>query len=156
MAQVRLGPIAYGPNGHRSAQIGPLGMTYNANSPFMNGLMALVTAVAIISALWPFLLALGVLTVLVIALNKRRHGLRRPPIQPAQSDAIHTWPHRPAPALALPTRFSEQWFAANVPSLHPAQVPLLRAEMKSRGWTNRHIAQRLDPYLRQNPAYPEM
>jgi hypothetical protein len=61
--------------------------------------------------------------------------------------ARQVWLDGPAPPLPLPSRFTQNWIAANVPYLHPGQVPVLLAEMRARGWSEERIDQRVRPYL---------
>ncbi len=68
----------------------------------------------------------------------------------AKAVALREWLEGPAPTLYVPRRFSEDWFADNVPKLHPAQVPALLDELHARGWTDQRIQQRLARYLALN------
>jgi hypothetical protein len=68
----------------------------------------------------------------------------------AQAVALREWLEGPPPTLYVPRRFSEDWFADNVPKLHPAQVPALLDELRARGWTDQRIQQRLARYLALN------
>lgn len=61
------------------------------------------------------------------------------------------WLAAPGPPLVVPIRFSESWFAENVPSLHPDQVPALYEALANRGWSAGKIESRLRPYLDANP-----
>jgi hypothetical protein len=151
MARVRIGPLSYGPGGRRGIHLGPFSASYNMNNRFMGGLMLLVIVVAIVQALWPVLLGAAVLTVIVLVLTKNTRAARRKATRQRQAEELQHWLDGPPPTLYVPTRFSEQWFAANVPRLHPGQIPVLFAEMKARGWSDQHIAQRLGRYLQQNP-----
>jgi len=54
----------------------------------------------------------------------------------------------PAPLLSLPSRFTQSWFVDNGPRLPSEQVPLLRAELRRRGWTEAAIEQRVIPHLK--------
>jgi hypothetical protein len=69
----------------------------------------------------------------------------------AHAEAQRKWLQSPAPPLVVPLRFSEQWFAANIPRMHPGQIPVLVEEMHARGWTDQRIAQRIGRYLAVNP-----
>lgn len=64
---------------------------------------------------------------------------------------IEAWLAAPGPPLVVPTRFSENWFAENVPSLHPDQVPALYDALRHRGWREDKIEARLRQYLDANP-----
>ena len=153
MARVRFGPLSYGPGGRRGIHLGPFSASYNVNNPFMNGLMLLVLVVAIVEALWPLLLGGVVLTVAVLLVTRDARAARREAARQRRAEELQRWVASPPPTLFVPTRFSEQWFAANVPRLHPGQIPALIAEMKARGWSEQHIAQRLGRYLQQNCFY---
>jgi len=63
------------------------------------------------------------------------------------------WLASPPPPLTLPGRFTENWLAANVPQLHPGQVPVLMEELHDRGWTDERIERRVAPHLARNPFY---
>lgn len=71
--------------------------------------------------------------------------------QAAAEEAARQWLQGPPPTLYVPRRFTEHWFAANLPTLHPAQIDPLFRELLARGWTNERIEQRLHRYLLQNP-----
>jgi hypothetical protein len=73
----------------------------------------------------------------------------------ARIEAQHRWLEGPPPVLRVPGRFTENWFAANVPSLHPGQVPALLDELHERGWTDQRIEKRVRPYLLRNRFYTE-
>lgn len=66
-------------------------------------------------------------------------------------EAVRQWLLNPPPALEVPTRFSEQWFAATIPSMHPGQWPSLNSELRARGWTPEKIETRLSRYVAANP-----
>jgi hypothetical protein len=61
------------------------------------------------------------------------------------------WLSGPPPTLVVPSRFTDRWFAENVPQLHPGQVPTLIGELRARGWKDDRISQRVGPYLDLNP-----
>lgn len=71
----------------------------------------------------------------------------------ARARAEQAWLAGPPPALRVPGRFTDKWFAENVPGLHPGQVPVLLEELRDRGWTDERIARRVQPYLLRNPHY---
>jgi hypothetical protein len=71
----------------------------------------------------------------------------------ARIEAQRRWLEGPPPVLHVPGRFTENWFAANVPSLHPGQVPALLEELHERGWTDQRIEKRVGPYLLRNRFY---
>jgi hypothetical protein len=62
-------------------------------------------------------------------------------------EEYNRWLTSPPPSLALPGRFTQNWIEANVPLLHPGQVPALMAELRARGWTDDWIAQRVRPFI---------
>lgn len=61
--------------------------------------------------------------------------------------AHERWLADPPPALLMPGRFTQTWIAQNAPNLHPGQIPLLKDELRRRGWTDADIEQRVEPYL---------
>jgi hypothetical protein len=65
-----------------------------------------------------------------------------------QAEAVHqAWLDGPPPPLPVPTRFTQTWIQDNVPLLHPGQIPTLLSELRSRGWNDSKIDQRVRPYL---------
>ena len=142
MARVRFGPLSYGPGGRRGIHLGPFIASYNVNNPFMNGLMLLVLVVANVEALWPLLLGGVVLTVAVLLVTRDARAARREAARQRRAEELQRWVASPPPTLFVPTRFSE-----------PGLIPALIAEMKARGWSEQHIAQRLGRYLQQNCFY---
>lgn len=153
MARIRIGPLSYGPRGRRGIHLGPFSASYNANNRFLGGLMLLVIIIAIVQAIWPFLLALAFLTGIYLVATKDKRAANRAATQQRKAEETQQWLAAPPPTLYVPPRFSEEWFAANVPRLHPGQIPVLFAEMRARGWNDQRIAQRLTRYLQQNPFY---
>lgn len=155
MARVRVGPLSYGPRGRRGIHLGPFSASYNANAwnQFVGVLVLLGLIIIVVRAIWPFLVAAAVLTVVYILATKDKRAAKRAAISQRRAEELQRWLNGPPPTLYVPPRFSEQWFAANVPRLHPGQVPVLRAEMKARGWSDQNIAHRLGRYLGQNPYY---
>jgi hypothetical protein len=83
--------------------------------------------------------------------KKQRQAEQAAVAERARLETQHRWLKGPPPALQVPGRFTENWFAANVPSLHPGQVPALLEELHERGWTDQRIDKRVRPYLSRNP-----
>lgn len=72
-----------------------------------------------------------------------------------QADLAHQqWLAGPAPPLQMPGRFTQNWLAANVPALHPGQVPPLLDELRARGWTDERIQARVAPLLNEASGLP--
>jgi hypothetical protein len=63
---------------------------------------------------------------------------------------LAAWLVAPPPRLQAPGRFTENWFAEQVPLLHPGQIPMLEEALRNRGWKDDKIAHRLAPYLQEN------
>jgi hypothetical protein len=155
MARVRIGPLSYGPRGQRGIHLGPFSASYNANrwNLFVGVLVVIGLVVIVVKAIWPFLLAAVVLVGVYMIATKDKRAANRAAMRQRRAEELQRWLDGPPPTLYVPPRFSEQWFATHVPRLHPGQVPVLRAEMRARGWSDRHITQRLGRYLAQNPFY---
>ena len=66
-------------------------------------------------------------------------------------EVVRQWLRGPPPVLEVPARFSEQWFATTIPSMHPGQWPSLDRELRARGWTTEKIETRLSRYVAANP-----
>jgi hypothetical protein len=116
--------------------------------------MLVVIVLAIIIKFWPVLVVGGLVFLVVWLATKEKRAEQAAARARARAEAQQRWLQAPPPTLYVPARFSEQWFAKNVPRLHPGQVPTLFAELKARGWTQQKIAQRLGRYLAQNPFLP--
>lgn len=172
MARVRIGPLSYGPKGRRGVHVGPFSASYNVRNPFFGAFMLLVVVVAIVQSA-PYLLLL-VLIPLYLGLKRKEkreqqgaaarqlHAEQAAAAQKLreqqavaeakiQAEAQRKWLEGPPPTLYPPHRFSEKWFAGNLPKLHPGQVRPLFLELYARGWTNERIEQRLHRYFQQNP-----
>jgi hypothetical protein len=172
MARVRVGPLSYGPKGRRGIHAGPFSASYNVHNPAFGAFMLLVVVLAVVSKIWPLLLVGAVVFVPVWLVTKgkrdasaaearRQAAIRDETAQrlaaerdaaeaQARAKAQREWLEGPPPTLYVPRRFSEDWFATNVPHLHPGQVPTLVEEMRARGWSEQRIQQRLPRYLVQN------
>jgi hypothetical protein len=154
MARIRIGPLSYGPKGRRGVHAGPFSASYNTRSPAFGAFMLVVIVLAIIIKFWPVLVVGGLVFLVVWLATKEKRAEQAAARARARAEAQQRWLQAPPPTLYVPARFSEQWFAKNVPRLHPGQVPTLFAELKARGWTQQKIAQRLGRYLAQNPFLP--
>jgi hypothetical protein len=83
----------------------------------------------------------------------KQQVIRVKALEKQRVDEQQAWLEGPPPYLRLPGRFTEIWFAANVPGMHPGQVPALLDELFARGWTGERIKQRIAPYLAANQFY---
>jgi hypothetical protein len=153
MARLRIGPLSYGPKGRRGLHLGPLNMSYNTRNPAFGAFMLLVIVVALVKTLWPYLLLFGVVFLTAWLLTKEKREEQAAAAKQRQVQEIQQWLKGAPPPLPLPARFTDNWFAANVPKLHPGQVSVLLDEMHARGWTTRRIEQRVGPHLQRNPFY---
>lgn len=174
MARIRIGPLSYGPKGRRGIHAGPFSASYNTRSPAFGAFMLLVVIVAIVKSA-PYLLLIVLVPLLVWFGTKRKREEQEATVQQrraeqavatqqrrveqeavevqAQAVAQRKWLEGSPPTLYVPRRFSEGWFADNVPQLHPGQVPALIDELRARGWTDQRIQQRLARYLVMNPFW---
>jgi len=122
-------------------------------------LVAVAFAIAIVITYWyvavPVLLVSGALAVGVSNVNKRRRVERLAALEQEEAESRRRWLEAPPPQLLLPGRFTENWFASNVPSLHPGQVAGFLEELRERGWADERIQKRVMPYLAMNPFYVE-
>jgi hypothetical protein len=64
--------------------------------------------------------------------------------------AQQAWLKGRPPPLVPPGRFSETWFAENIPKMHPGQIPMLFVALRSRGWSDDKINERLAHHLARN------
>jgi hypothetical protein len=62
---------------------------------------------------------------------------------------LEAWLKAPPPQLALPHRFTQNWFEENAASIHPGQARTLVAELRSRGWSPEDIERRAKPHLQR-------
>jgi hypothetical protein len=65
----------------------------------------------------------------------------------ARREAHERWLNSPPPSFRPPPRFTQTWLEANVPRLHPGQVPMLLDELRARGWNDARIEQRIQHLL---------
>jgi len=144
-AGVRMGPFsAYGGGRRRRSRHG------RTQQPVVKGFRdwrtSLVTWLG--AALAIFFVAIhfwyvGVLVVCVLLIWYVRGA-------PNRAVRHERWLAGPAPPLPLPSRFTQNWIAVNVPHLHPRQLETMLAEMRARGWTEADIQRRVSPHL---PSY---
>jgi hypothetical protein len=52
-----------------------------------------------------------------------------------------------APGTGWPARFSDGWFAANLPGMNSSQFDAMRAELHKRSWTDAEIARKVSKHL---------
>jgi hypothetical protein len=117
--------------------------------------VAIVVVIALIVAYWyiavPVLILIGVLTAIVTKANAEKKAEQARLLAERQAETQRKWLAGPPPTLLVPGRFTDKWFAENVPYLHPGQVPALMQELHERGWTDDRIDRRVRPYLLRNP-----
>jgi hypothetical protein len=82
--------------------------------------------------------------------QKREAARQRVVLEAKAEQARAAWLAGPAPVLNFPGRFTAAWISNRVPGLHPAQVPILFAELRRRGWTDDDISSRVAPHLPQD------
>ena len=83
----------------------------------------------------------------LFAASRERAAARAADQQRRARAALEDWLAAPPPALQMPSRFTANWIAGNVPALHPGQVPALTHELKRRGWSDSDIHERVMPYM---------
>jgi hypothetical protein len=166
--RIRLGPVSVSSKGRVGVRAGPVSVygrrrrrsrrrSSSGGGGALIGLLGVVLVVGLVIEYWyivvPVLVA--VLTAVVAASNqnKQRQAEEAAAAEQARVEAQHRWLEGPPPRLQVPGRFTENWFAANVPSLHPGQIPALLEELHERGWTDQRIDKRVGPYLLRNPFY---
>jgi hypothetical protein len=161
--RVRMGPVSLSSRGRVGLHAGPVSVygggrrrssSGGGGAALLGGLLLLALVVAAIE--WaikhwyisiPALIALGYVGYLAMkAEDRRREEARK-----REAAALKAWLAGPPPPLPVPGRFTTNWFAANVPSLHPGQIPVLLTELQARGWTQEKIATRVMPYIQSNP-----
>jgi hypothetical protein len=148
---VRVGPVsAYAGGRHRRSSSSGGGMV-------LLGIFALAVVLAIAVKYWyiavPFLILIVAVVIAGAKGQAEKAAAQAAADEQARVEAQREWLQRPPPVLYLPGRFTENWFAANVPGLHPSQVPVLLEELHERGWTDERIEKRVRPYLLRNPYY---
>jgi len=114
-------------------------------------LLGVLILIGLFIAYWeyaiPISIAGAVLIGVLISRNKRRASEAHEAWLKQQQEEHEAWLKAPPPPLPLPGRFTQKWIAANVPYLHPGQVPTLIEEFRIRGWSDTEIERRVEPYL---------
>lgn len=154
--RVRMGPVSVSSRGRVGVSAGPVTIYGGARrrrgsrAGSRGGGSALLLALVALGAIglaieyWYVSIPVALALAVVVMWSRRRARTRR-------QEAEQAWLGAPAPPLAVPSRFTDRWFAANVPVMHPGQVPALLAALRSRGWSNEKIAERVGPHLSANP-----
>jgi hypothetical protein len=97
---------------------------------------------------WQYMIpATALLVVLVAVLLSSKAAERRQREQELRRREYETWLAGPPPPFVPPRRFTQTWIASNAPKLHPGQVPVFLAELRSRGWSAADIDYRVRPHL---------
>src|SRR4051794_32791356 len=81
----------------------------------------------------------------LLAMQTERVAARQAETERQRVAAYRAWLKAPPTPVVFPGRFTQNWIEANVPGLHPGQLPSLIAELHARGWTDERIAQRVEP-----------
>ncbi len=163
--RLRVGPVSVSSRGRVGVRAGPVSVygggrrrssrSSNDGWAYLILLVLVVAAIGLAIKYWyvtaPVLVLLCIGAVMVAQRNKERKAAEAV----AAQEALERWLAGPPPVLEVPGRFTQNWFAAHVPALHPGQVPALYAELHQRGWTSERIEQRVVPFLAQNPFYTE-
>ena len=154
---VRAGPVSVygGGRRRRSRRRSSSGGGGGALIAFLGIVLVVGLAVEYWYIVVPVLVVVLVMAVAGSNQKKQREAERAAAAEQARVQAQRRWLEGPPPVLHMPGRFTENWFAANVPSLHPGQVPPLLEELHERGWTDQRIEKRVRPYLLRNPFYTE-
>lgn len=165
--RLRMGPVSISSRGRVGVKAGPVSLygggtrrrrsRSNGGGGVLAVFVAIIFVIAIVIAYWyvavPVLFVSAALAVGVARVNKERHAERIAAFEQEEAESQRRWLEAPPPQLLLPGRFTENWFASNVPSLHPGQVPDFLEELRERGWTDERIQKRVMPYLAMNPFY---
>lgn len=171
--RIRMGPVSVSSRGRVGAHAGPFS-AYGGGSRRGRGvgggealgallLLGLVIIVVQFLIKWWFIVApVAVLLAVLIffgvkSRNERQRQAEADRLAEAerlrvlraeeQRRAHEAWLAGPPPPLSMPGRFTQNWIQANVPRLHPGQVPALIRELRSRGWSDDRIDERVAPYL---------
>lgn len=173
--RLRMGPLSVSSRGRVGVSAGPLsiyggGRRRRSSNGDSGGAvfvgLAIVFALAYIAVKWslqhwyvvaPILLVLAVVGFYAFQAHEQAEAARRireaderHREEAARVAARKAWAAGPPPAFVPPSRFTENWLATNVPSMHPGQLTFLKAAMRSREWDDGKIAARLAPYLAAN------
>lgn len=167
--RLRMGPVSISSRGRVGVKAGPVSFygggarrrrsRSNGGGGALAVLVAIVLVVAVVITYWyvvvPVLLVSAAVAVGVSNANKKRQAEQTAALEQEEAESQRRWLEAPPPQLLLPGRFTENWFASHVPSLHPGQVPDFLEELRERGWTDERIQKRVMPYLAVNPFYVE-
>lgn len=169
--RVRVGPVSLSSRGRVGVSAGPFSVSGGGSRRRSRGssgdgalvaLVGLVLLVGLAVVYWYITLPIAAIgVVLFVWLSRREREARaqyaiereaRLAEEARQREAARiAWLAAPAPPLAVPTRFTEAWFAAEIPNLHPGQIEPLRRALRARGWKDTKIDERIAPYLSANP-----
>lgn len=178
--RLRMGPVSVSSRGRVGVRAGPVSVygggrrrrRSSSSSSGGGGVLAVIVVTAVVVGLavkyWYValpLLIVGTLVTVVIAKasakakeerqaeEARLRAVRQAADAEARAKAEQEWLAGAPPMLYVPGRFTDKWFAENLPGLHPGQVPVLLEELHDRGWTDDRIDRRVRPYLLRNPHY---
>jgi hypothetical protein len=170
--RIRMGPVSVSSKGRVGVRAGPVSVygggrrrsrrrssSSGGGGGALIALLGVVLVAGLVIEYWYIVVPVLVVALVVAAASsnqkKQREVEQAATAERARLEAQHRWLEGPPPALQVPGRFTENWFAANVPSLHPGQVPALLEELHERGWTDQRIEKRVRPYLLRNRFYTE-
>jgi hypothetical protein len=102
---------------------------------------------------WYLTIPLVVVGGIVFFIASSRAADRRLQEQERERREYEQWLNGPPPPFLAPGRFTQKWIQANVPYLHPGQVAPLLEDLRSRGWSDTAIEQRVAAYLPAGAAY---
>jgi hypothetical protein len=146
--RLRLGPVSLSSSGRVGVHAGPVsvyggGRRRRSGGGFV-GLLLVMGVIGAAIEYWyvsvPLAVLVGALAIWALHARNAR-----------QAAALSAWLACPPPPLPMPGRFTENWLAANVPTLHPGQIPMLERELRARGWAQARIDERVGPYIAMNP-----
>jgi hypothetical protein len=167
--RIRMGPVSVSSKGRVGVRAGPVSVygggrrrsrrrsSRGEGGGTLIALFGVILVVGLAVEYWyivvPILVVVLIAVVAMSNQKKQREAERAAAVEQARIEAQHRWLEGPPPVLRVPGRFTENWFAAHVPSLHPGQIPSLLEELHERGWTDQRIEKRVRPYLLRNPFY---